>query len=168
MIRIRGHFAPSIAHVALAALVVTACSTSGSPSPSSDATVSTPGPSAPRESAEPAESVAASTPAPSVDTSVIDAWRANATPHRGMDGQQFEYECPAGGEPDTVWGTDVYTDDSSVCTAAVHVGLITLEEGGTVTIEIRPGEDSYESSERNGIETSPYPAWGGSFVVVDD
>jgi len=150
------------------ALLVTACSSASSPEPSIDAGAATPTPEAPAGSDEPVESVAAGTPQPSVDTSVIDAWRANATPHRGMDGEQFEYECPAGGEPDTVWGTDVYTDDSSVCTAAVHVGLITLEEGGTVTIEIRPGEDSYESSERNGIESSPYPAWGGSFVVVDD
>jgi len=165
MITVRRHLALPIA---ILALVVAACSTAASPSPSSDATVETPGPSVPGESAAPDESLAASTPAASVDTSVVDAWRANATLHRSMDGEQFEYECPAGGEPDTVWGTDVYTDDSSVCTAAVHVGLITLEEGGTVTIEIRPGEDAYEASERNGIETSPYPAWGGSFVIVDD
>ena len=87
---------------------------------------------------------------------------------RGMNGQQFEFECPPGGEYDTIWGTDVYTDDSSVCTAAVHAGVITLEDPGTVTIEIRPGEDSYEESERNGVTSQPYPAWGGSFVVIDD
>ena len=148
------------------AFLVTACSSASSPTPSTDA-IPTPSAEAPEESAAPPESVAASAAEPSVDTSV-DPWRANATMYRGRDGEQFEYECPAGGEPDTVWGTDVYTDDSSVCTAAVHVGLITLEEGGSVTIEIRPGEDSYESTERNGIETSPYPAWGGSFVIVDD
>ena len=165
MIRFRWHV---VLPIAIVALVVAACSTAASPSPSGEATVATPSPSAPGDGAAPGESSAAGTPAASVDTSVEDPWRANATLHRGMDGEQFEYECPAGGQPDTVWGTDFYTDDSSVCTAAVHVGLITLEEGGTVTIEIRPGEDAYEASERNGIETSPYPAWGGSFVIVDD
>lgn len=85
-----------------------------------------------------------------------------------MDGEQFEYACPVGGTLRFVWGTDVYTDDSSVCTAGVHVGVITLEEGGTVTIEIRPGQDSYVASERNGVTTLDYPAWGGSYVVIDD
>jgi hypothetical protein len=33
---------------------------------------------------------------------------------------------------------------------------------------MRPGEDQYEASERNGIESSAYPAWGGSFVIIDD
>lgn len=96
-----------------------------------------------------------------------DAWRANAGSHRGEDGEQFDYVCPPGGAPATVWGTDVYTDDSSVCTAAVHAGLISLESGGTVTIEIRPGEDSYDGSERNGVTTSDYGEWGGSFIFPD-
>jgi hypothetical protein len=93
-------------------------------------------------------------------------WGLTAGRHRGNDGQQFEFECPAGGEPDRVWGEDIYTDDSSVCTAAVHAGVITIEEGGTVTIEIRPGLESYEGTTRNGITTIPYGTWGGSFVVV--
>jgi len=65
-----------------------------------------------------------------------------------------------------VWGTDVYTDDSSVCTSAVHAGLITLASGGSVTIEMRPGQTSYEGSTRNGIISSPYGSWGGSYVLL--
>ena len=84
-----------------------------------------------------------------------------------MDEMQVDYVCPAGGTAHSVWGTDVYTDDSSVCTAAVHAGVITLEEGGTVTIEIRPGESSYEASERNGITSGSWGSWTGSFVVID-
>ena len=146
-------------------ILVSACGTAVTPSP----TVNEPTPPAATatEAAAPS-SPAAATTAPSVDTSVTDAWRATATQYRSMIGQQFDYDCPEGGEPDTIWGTDLYTDDSSVCTAAVHVGIITLADGGTVTIEMRAGEDSYEDSERNGIESSSYPAWGGSFVVIDD
>ncbi|HUH17141.1 MAG TPA: LCCL domain-containing protein [Methylomirabilota bacterium] len=111
------------------------------------------------------------TPSPSpvadATTPAVDPWRATAA-GRGEPGQQITYDCPPGGAPHTVWGSEVYTDDSSVCTAGVHAGLITLEEGGSVTIEIRPGQDSYEASERNGIETYAYGAWGGSYVMVDD
>ena len=77
-------------------------------------------------------------------------WGANASHLRGQNGKRFAYTCPAGGGAGTVWGSGTYTDDSSVCTAAVHAGLITLAGGGTVTIEIRPGLPSYTGSTRNG------------------
>ena len=72
--------------------------------------------------------------------------------------------CSPGGAPHSVWGSDIYTSDSSICTAAVHSGLITLQQGGTVTIELRPGRTIYGASERNGVTTNAYGAWGQSFV----
>ena len=94
-------------------------------------------------------------------------WSSTATTYRGQHGQRVSYACPAGGTATSVWGTDIYTDDSSVCTAAVHVGLITPASGGTVVIEIRPGQASYQGSERNGITSRNWGSWSGSFVVVD-
>lgn len=92
------------------------------------------------------------------------AWRANAVEFReDPNGTEHDYECPPDGVEDTVWGTDVYTDDSSVCNAAVHAGLISLDEGGTVTIVIEGPQDAYTGSEQNGVTSSDYPAWPGSF-----
>lgn len=96
-----------------------------------------------------------------------NAWTADAQEHRGSDGEQFEQDCPAGGEPDTIWGVELYTDDSSICTAAVHVGLIDLDDGGTVTYEIAAGEDRYDSGVANGITSQGYGGWGGSFLFPD-
>jgi hypothetical protein len=94
----------------------------------------------------------------------VDAtWSTDASEYRD-EGERIAFVCPPDGEPDTVWGTDVYTTDSSVCTAAVHAGLITFDEGGDVVIEIRPGEDEYESSERNGVRSRGWEQWGVSFV----
>ena len=83
---------------------------------------------------------------------------------RGKNNQQFSYGCPAGGTAYTVYGTDVYTDESSICTAGVHAGKITLTNGGTVTIEIRAGAASYTGSTRNGITSSNFGAGSGSFI----
>jgi len=80
-------------------------------------------------------------------------------------GKTVKFSCPAGGKESTVWGTDTYTLDSSICTAAVHAGKIQLESGGPVTIELRPGEDSYKGTLRNGIKTSDYGQYGSSFIV---
>jgi hypothetical protein len=107
----------------------------------------------------------APTPAPQV-TPVTATWSSNARDFRGLIGQQVEFVCPPGGSPATLWGTDIYTDDSSVCTAAAHVGVIDLATGGTVTIEMRPGEAQYTGSTRNGVTSLSYPSWDSSFVVV--
>ena len=61
-------------------------------------------------------------------------------------------------------GTGTYTDDSSICTAAVHAGLITLANGGKVTIEIAPGANSYSGTTANGVTSSSYDSWSGSFT----
>jgi hypothetical protein len=96
-----------------------------------------------------------------------DAWNATAAQYRTWVGAQYQFNCPRNGKPTrTVWGTNIYTDDSSVCLAAVHAGLITTQSGGKVTIEMRDGQASYRGSTRNKVKTNSYAAWGGSFVIV--
>jgi len=79
---------------------------------------------------------------------------------------RFSYDCPAGGNPLSIWGTDVYTDDSPVCVAGVHAGVITLAAGGRVQIEIRPGQDAYAGSDRNGVTSLGFSTWSGSYAIV--
>lgn len=94
-------------------------------------------------------------------------WSTNAKSFRGKNGQRFTYACPAGGRVSgAVWGTDLYTDDSAVCVAAIHAGLIAQGGGGTVSIEIRPGANAYNGSSRNGITSRNYGRWKGSFIFV--
>jgi hypothetical protein len=92
---------------------------------------------------------------------------------RGYDknGQRFVYGCPPNGTPFSISGTDIYTDDSSICTAAVHAGLITFGSGGTVTVEVRrPGPNRYMGSSRNGVNSRGYDNGNnptlGAFVFV--
>ena len=90
-----------------------------------------------------------------------------------QNGEQVMWVCPPNGPPDAgspenvgVWGTDTYSDDSWICRAAVHAGLITFEGGGPVTIEIRPGLETYVGSTRNGVTTASYGSWHRSYVFV--
>jgi hypothetical protein len=94
-------------------------------------------------------------------------WYTGPIAHRGQNGQRFSYLCPPNGSVGPLWGTGVHTDDSSVCTAAVHAGLITFAGGGTVTIEIRPGQSSYTGSAgQGGVTSRDWGAYEGSFMVV--
>lgn len=103
-------------------------------------------------------------PPSSAGTGTPTTWEANASSLKGKDGQTLTLACSPGGTPHSVWGSDIYTSDSSICTAAVHSGLITYDLGGTVTVELRPGRTIYGCSERNGVTTSSYGSYQQSFV----
>ena len=60
-----------------------------------------------------------------------------------------------------VWGTDIYTDDSGLCRAAVHAGAIPVG-GGLVTVVRAAGRQLYPGSSRNGIQSSDYGAYSDS------
>jgi hypothetical protein len=98
-----------------------------------------------------------------VDTTPI-GWDTSAGGFQGASGRTYKFSCPADGTAQSIWGSDVYTDDSSICTAAVHAGLISIERGGIVTIEIRPGRSTYGSTTRHGIKSNNFGEYGRSFV----
>ena len=83
-------------------------------------------------------------------------------------GQRFSAECPAATVKtgyDGVQGTDVYTSKSPICPAALHAGVIG-KEGGIVTVQLNPGEDSYQGSERHGVQSADLPGTQRSMVFV--
>ncbi|QIX54062.1 LCCL domain protein (plasmid) [Rhodococcus sp. DMU1] len=93
-------------------------------------------------------------------------WSMTAEAFRGQDGGQVSFDCPAGGTFGSVWGSGTYTDDSSVCTAGVHAGVISQQTGGVVVIVISPGLSSYQGSTANGVTSQDWGNWSGSFQVV--
>jgi cytoskeletal protein RodZ len=92
-------------------------------------------------------------------------WDTTANGFKGETGQTYTFQCPADGTAQSIFGNDIYTQDSSICTAAVHAGIISLAEGGKVTIEYRPGRSVYGSTVRNGIKSKTWGEYPRSFVV---
>ncbi|WP_414664488.1 LamG-like jellyroll fold domain-containing protein [Horticoccus sp. 23ND18S-11] len=87
----------------------------------------------------------------------------NLVGYRNKVGQTYQFTV-TGATGGAVWGTDVYTDDSSVARAAVHAGLLAVGETKNVTITLLGGQASYGASTRNGVTTSSWGAWPGSFA----
>jgi hypothetical protein len=84
-----------------------------------------------------------------------------AREYRGT-GRTLSCFCPASDTNiGSVWGTGVYTDDSGLCHAAVHAGMIG-GNGGEVTFSILPGRSSYVGSRANGVDSLNYGPWHGS------
>jgi len=65
-----------------------------------------------------------------------------------------------------IWGTDIYTSDTYIPTAAVHAGFITNGETKEVYIKVVQGLSEYIGSTRNGVSTSGYGGWGLSYQFV--
>lgn len=111
-----------------------------------------------------------------LSTLLMQAEEPNPAPARDIDCQTLgrslglevgvttELRCPANCPTQgTLWGSRYYTDDSPVCLAAVHSGQIT-QEGGTFPFTLAEGQQTYVGSERNGVRSSDYGPFGGSFV----
>jgi hypothetical protein len=90
---------------------------------------------------------------------------ANAVILRGDYGTQLDVEL-TGRTTGHVWGTDVYTDDSDIPTAAVHAGLLKPGEKGTITMTIVKSPDQYEGCTRNDVTTSPWGQHPSGFILL--
>jgi len=91
-------------------------------------------------------------------------WGSRGLPSTRKIGSRVKVTCPPGGR-DAGWtyGTDMYTSDSMVCTAAVHAGVIGFG-GGSFIVTIVAGPSSYRGTTRNGITTSDYTGYPVAMV----
>jgi hypothetical protein len=65
-----------------------------------------------------------------------------------------------------LWGTDVYTSDSLLATAAVHAGVLKNQQTGIVKVTLLPGQASYQGAMRNGVVSQPWQSFPASFTVT--
>lgn len=86
------------------------------------------------------------------------------TSYRDLVGETLTFEVTGDGSA-SVWGTDIYTDDSNLAAAAVHAGVLEEGETGLVEVTILPGEDSYTGSTQNDVTSWDYGSWFGSYIV---
>ncbi len=78
------------------------------------------------------------------------------------EGKKVLVHCPANCLEGSVWGTDFYTDDSAVCPALIHAGVLTAA-GGHALVVYSPGMRAYRGSARHGITSTAYGKWERTF-----
>lgn len=88
----------------------------------------------------------------------------NMAGYRDQVGKVFFFEV-VGGSEFSCYGSDIYTDDSRLSTAAVHAGVLKNGQKGVVKVTVLPGQASYSGSSRNGIISAPWFSWAGSYKV---
>ena len=74
--------------------------------------------------------------------------------------------CPKGCalDPSPIYGSGVYTDNSSICKAAIHAGVITDMNGGIFELFVEHGRKNYNGSTSHNIDSLDYSnEWTKSF-----
>jgi hypothetical protein len=94
---------------------------------------------------------------------LVAPWNFSLTSFRANVNVSYSFLCPANGTLGSVWGTGIYTDDSSLCTAAVHAGKASLRKGGLVSAKISAGLSDYRGTRKNGVTSRDFGTWGGSY-----
>jgi hypothetical protein len=65
----------------------------------------------------------------------------------------------------SLWGTDVYTGDSSLATVAVHAGAVKSGETAVVRVTVMPPLAHYQGSVRHGVTSHDYGRFGTAYRV---
>jgi hypothetical protein len=65
-----------------------------------------------------------------------------------------------------VWGTDLYTLDSMLESAAVHAGVLKPGQTGIVKVKIVPSPPMFQASTRHGVTSEGYAAYNAAYRFV--
>lgn len=92
------------------------------------------------------------------------SWKATPEAFTQRPRTRVRFTCPPNGTLSTIWGTGTYAAKSPVCVAAVHAGLMDVDAGGTVIIQMAGPQDSFTGSTAHGVTSVNAPSASGSYV----
>lgn len=84
---------------------------------------------------------------------------------KGSIGMTLSFQVTGANNGRTVWGSNPYTADSALARAAVHAGVLQIGETGVVNVTILGGQQSYVSTERNGVKTNSWGSYPLSYWI---
>lgn len=85
--------------------------------------------------------------------------------HRLNVGKTLKFRV-TGATAGAVWGTDTYTLDSDLTTAAVHSGAVAAGKTAVITVKIHAAHAVFPASVRNGVISAPYAGPYPAFEIV--
>jgi hypothetical protein len=99
--------------------------------------------------------------------STILADPGNMIKYRNNNGKTYSVKV-TGTDQGSVWGgsNGIYTDDSRLGKAAVHAGLLKVGQEGVLKVTIVAGQQKYTGNTQNGITTTNYGSYSGSYKFV--
>lgn len=87
----------------------------------------------------------------------------NMKAHETEIGKSFAFRVT--GNLGYCYGTDVYTTDSPLSSAAVHMGLLKHGETGVLIATVLPSPPMFTSTSRNGIQSSSWTQYPAAYTL---
>jgi hypothetical protein len=82
--------------------------------------------------------------------------------HQAEIGKTFTFKV-TGLAAGALWGTDLYTTDSTLGLAAVHAGLLTVGQTGVIKVTVVASPQQFVGSTRNGVTSQPYQQFPAAY-----
>ena len=79
-------------------------------------------------------------------------------------GESFTFSV-TGRASGPIWGTDVYTTDSDLASAAVHAGILKNGETGSIKVTITESPEQFVGSAANGVTSGAWQKFPAAFVI---
>jgi hypothetical protein len=98
------------------------------------------------------------------DLSKLEVAPPNLYDKANQIGKTFTFKVT--GAAGSVYGTDVYTLDSSLAAAAVHAGVVKMGATGILRVRIIESPEAFVSSTRNGITSSAWGRYSAAYKVL--
>ena len=98
------------------------------------------------------------------DTTNVEPAPANLGYLQAHIGKTFRFKVtanPAG----SVWGTDVYTTDSTLAAVVIHAGLLKPGQTGVISVSIVQSPNLFVGSLRNGVTSTAYDRYPAAYKV---
>ncbi len=89
----------------------------------------------------------------------------NLTGYQAQVGKRFAFKV-TGAVNGGIYGSDTYTSDSSLATAAVHAGVLKVGQTGVVRVKIVAPPGAFAGSVRNGVNSAAYGSYSGAYQVL--
>ncbi|MFL5339386.1 MAG: LCCL domain-containing protein [Gemmataceae bacterium] len=86
------------------------------------------------------------------------------TQYGAQIGKTFYFHV-TGAPGGSLWGTDVYTTDSTLAAAAVHCGILKPGQTGVVKVTMMASPPAFQGSTRHGLTSSGYGQYPAAYKV---
>jgi hypothetical protein len=102
--------------------------------------------------------------APETETANAEFGPVDMQRHQAQIGKTFTFRV-TGVAAGALWGTDIYTTDSTLGLAAVHAGLLTVGQTGVIKVTVVQSPQQFVGSTRNGVTSQPYQMFPAAYRV---
>jgi hypothetical protein len=98
------------------------------------------------------------------ESKVVLADPGNLGSYQNQIGKTFRFRV-TGAVAGSLWGTGVYTTDSSLALAAVHAGVLKPGQTESIRVRIVPSPQIFQASTQNGVSSAGYGTFAAAFQV---